>query len=97
MRPPLADPQAIHARFRGIVQGVGFRAHVQHCCQAARICGWVRNLPDGSVEAELIGAVDELREVVRRIQAARPYQVSSVDVMEIPVPATVSPHFEILH
>jgi acylphosphatase len=97
MRPPLADLQAIRARFRGVVQGVGFRAHVQDYCRAARISGWVRNLPDGSVEAELIGAVDELRDVVRRIQADRPHQVSSVDVMEIPVPATVSPRFEILH
>ncbi len=93
----MADRNAIRACFRGIVQGVGFRAHVQHYCRAARISGWVRNLPDGSVEAELIGAKDELREVLRRIQAGRPHQVSSVDVMDIPVPATVSPSFEILH
>jgi acylphosphatase len=93
----LADRQAVRARFRGNVQGVGFRAHVQHHCRAAQIFGWVRNLPDGSVEAELIGTPDELREVVRRIQAGRAHQVSSVDVMEIPFPATVSEHFEILH
>lgn len=93
----MADRNAIRARFRGIVQGVGFRAHVQHYCRAAQISGWVRNLPDGSVEAELIGAQDELREALRRIQAGRPHQVSSVDVMDIPVPATVSPNFEILH
>ena len=93
----MADRHAIRARFWGIVQGVGFRAHVQYHCRAARIAGWVRNLADGSVEAELIGAQVELREVLRRIQAGRPHQVSSVDVMDIPLPATVSPNFEIRH
>ena len=52
----MADPQAIRARFRGIVQGVGFRAHVQHYCRAAQITGWVRNRMDGSVEAVVQGS-----------------------------------------
>lgn len=93
----MPDYHAVRVRFRGIVQGVGFRVHVQYHCRAARISGWVRNLADGSVEAELIGGPDELREVLRRIQAGRPHQVSSVDVMDIPLPTTVSPGFEILH
>ena len=87
----------LHAVIRGRVQGVFFRAWARQTARALGLAGWVRNLPDGSVEAELIGTPDELREVVRRIQAGRAHQVSSVDVMEIPFPATVSEHFEILH
>jgi len=93
----MSERHAIRVRFRGIVQGVGFRAHVQFHCRAARIAGWVRNLEDGSVEAELIGAKGELEVVLRQIRDGREHQLSSVDVHEIPVPAQRSPSFEIRH
>jgi acylphosphatase len=35
---------------RGIVQGVGFRFFAYRKAKQFNICGYVRNLPDGSVE-----------------------------------------------
>lgn len=41
---------------RGRVQGVWFRASTQRMAQGLGLSGWVRNLPDGGVEALFEGA-----------------------------------------
>ena len=40
---------------RGRVQGVGYRAWVEHEAMARHLEGWVRNRRDGSVEAVISG------------------------------------------
>ena len=48
---------------RGRVQGVGYRSA---CCQKAReleLNGWVRNMPDGSVEVQAEGSLHKLIEL----------------------------------
>ena len=42
----------------GLVQGVGFRASTEAEATRLRLTGWVRNLPDGSVQAEAEGEPD---------------------------------------
>ena len=57
------DTHRVHAIVRGRVQGVGYRASTQAEGRRLGLRGWVRNLPDGSVELEAIGpraAVDAL-------------------------------------
>lgn len=52
----------------GRVQGVGFRAFTQHTAGREGVAGWVRNLPDGTVEAWLEGdhdAVGRVEEALR--------------------------------
>ena len=44
-----------HILFYGWVQGVGFRYRAYYAAMDNGVGGWVRNLPDGSVEAELEG------------------------------------------
>jgi acylphosphatase len=46
---------ACHVAIRGRVQGVGFRAWTEHEALRRGVEGWVRNRPDGSVEAVFAG------------------------------------------
>jgi acylphosphatase len=47
---------SLHAVVRGDVQGVGFRYFVQRRAEEMGLAGWVRNLPDGSVEVVAEGS-----------------------------------------
>src|ERR1700724_790458 len=46
------------------VQGVGYRAWVEHRARAHFLEGWVRNRRDGSVEALFAGPVDGVSEMI---------------------------------
>ena len=53
----------------GFVQGVGFRFAVERAARTRRVAGWVRNRPDGTVEAVFEGKpadVDALVDFCRR-------------------------------
>ncbi|HPD56965.1 MAG TPA: acylphosphatase [Smithellaceae bacterium] len=45
----------IHVLISGRVQGVFFRAETQRTATGLNLTGWVRNLPDGRVEAVFEG------------------------------------------
>ena len=47
-----------HVTIRGVVQGVGYRAFVDHQARARDLEGWVRNRRDGSVEALFAGPAE---------------------------------------
>lgn len=44
--------QTLAFRVTGRVQGVWFRGWTQMTAQGLGLCGWVRNLPDGSVAGQ---------------------------------------------
>ena len=48
------------------MQGVGYRAWVEHRARAHDLEGWVRNLRDGSVEALFSGPADVVADMVER-------------------------------
>ena len=52
----------------GRVQGVGYRWFVKETAAARRLCGWVRNVADGSVEGEAQGPVPELDAFLRELK-----------------------------
>ena len=57
-----------HISVQGRVQGVGFRAFVEHHALRRGLSGWIRNRSDGSVEAVFAG--DE-KSVIGMIEACR--------------------------
>ena len=50
---------------RGKVQGVYFRFNMQEVAMKNSVVGWVRNLPDGNVEALLEGNKEDVNQVVQ--------------------------------
>jgi len=46
-------------RVTGQVQGVCFRYYARHEAERLGINGWVKNLPDGSVEALICGSASQ--------------------------------------
>jgi|SRR5215208_2975395 len=51
-------------RITGLVQGVGYRAWVEHRARAQGLEGWVRNRRDGSVEALFAGPAEVVAEMI---------------------------------
>lgn len=49
-----------HVRVTGLVQGVFFRQSAADRARELGVSGWVRNCPDGSVEAHLSGPVESV-------------------------------------
>lgn len=60
MPAPTTDLQCCHLIVRGRVQGVAFRAHTLEEARRIGVAGWVRNRPDGSVEAVVEGTPEQL-------------------------------------
>ena len=57
-----------HVTIRGRVQGVGYRAWVDHEARKQNLEGWVRNLRDGRVEALFAGPSDVVTAMIAACQ-----------------------------
>lgn len=67
----------------GTVQGVFFRDTCRRTAVGNQVSGWVRNLPDGRVEAVFEGAPDAVRHMVEWAQVGpERAAVTGVEVRE---------------
>lgn len=62
----------LHAIVLGIVQGVGYRYFTLWEAARLGVTGYVRNLPDGSVEVVAEGTKEQLERLLERLQQGPP-------------------------
>jgi acylphosphatase len=58
------DKTSVRLLIKGKVQGVYFRFNMQEVAKKNHVVGWVRNLPDGNVEAFIEGKKEDVKLVV---------------------------------
>jgi len=57
-----------HLYIKGVVQGVGFRWYARRIGNLIGVFGWVKNLPDGSVEIIVEGEEKKLDQFIEELK-----------------------------
>jgi acylphosphatase len=86
--PEIALMIRLHIYIGGHVQGVGYRYYASRKARGLGVTGWIRNLLDGRVEAEVQGEkqmVDQLMD--RLFEGPSTCYVARIDRKEIPIRA----------
>lgn len=63
---------ARHVRLIGRVQGVFFRAWAREQAEALGVTGWIRNCPDGRVEAHVEGEESAVGQMIGHLRKGPP-------------------------
>ena len=79
--------------FKGVVQGVGFRYEVWTIAQKLGLVGFVENLSDGSVYAEIQGPENKIVYLIDCLKSVSRIQIEKIKMDEIEVKQ--ESHFEI--
>lgn len=69
--------------FIGEVQNVGFRMEMYTLAQRVNLTGWVKNLPDGNVEAELQGEEAKVDFVIKSMKSLKRANVEECKTLNI--------------
>lgn len=78
------DETAKHIIFRGQVQGVGFRYTTYRVATRHDITGFVRNLPDGTVEMLAQGPIEEVDRCIQEVQDSFSGYIREAHIEQIP-------------
>jgi acylphosphatase len=88
----------LHVRVTGMVQGVGFRWFVRERARRLGLKGWVRNLPDGSVEVAAVGEQGQLELLkAELLRGPRGAAVEKLEEVGAPAPEPLVEPFGIIH
>ena len=60
-----------HVFFSGRVQGVFFRSNTRSMASVRKVTGWVKNLPDGRVEAIMEGQREDIEALIEACKEGR--------------------------
>jgi acylphosphatase len=78
--------ETCRVRVTGLVQGVGYRFATVRQAHALGLCGWVANLDDGSVAAEIQGPASQVDRLLEWMRSGPPgARVRDVEVTEADV------------
>jgi acylphosphatase len=73
--------EAVHVFVSGLVQGVFYRSWTEETAKGLGLKGWVRNLPDGRVEAVFEGNKSKVEKMIALCRKGPLHaRVESVDV-----------------
>lgn len=78
------DQTAKHIIFQGDVQGVGFRYTTYRIAGRYEVTGFVRNLPDGTVEMLAQGPPDEVDRCLEDVRNSFSGYIRQAKVEQIP-------------
>lgn len=77
----IESKSAAHLLVHGRVQGIGYRFFTQDLASRLGLAGWVRNLPDGNVEAFVEGPRQAIETFVEELKKGPPMaRVESIAV-----------------
>ena len=77
--------EAAHVFVSGFVQGVFYRSWTEQSARQLGLKGWVRNLPDGRVEAVFEGERQKVEKMVELCRKGPPHAiVENVEVRKEP-------------
>ena len=74
-----------HIVFYGRVQGVGFRYYAVNKANQLGLTGWVKNLPDGTVEREVQGEDPLIDQLIIFLQNRTYIWIEKLDARSIPL------------
>ncbi|MFW5913605.1 MAG: acylphosphatase [Bacillota bacterium] len=81
----MADKKAVRLMLYGIVQGVGMRFYVSNTAKRVGVSGFVRNLPDGSVEIVAEGTPHEVDAFIDKVKNAPRGRITDTKLEDVPV------------
>jgi acylphosphatase len=85
--------ERITAVAKGRVQGVGYRHFIESCAQVTGVHGYVRNLPDGTVEMVAESSPASLADFIRLAHARGNPVIQVEDIVVTNSPATEEFHY----
>jgi acylphosphatase len=80
----------VRLNISGRVQGVSFRYYTRKTALEHQVNGWVRNCPNGSVEAVLQGEEEAVGKVIRWCHEGP--SAARVDLVKVTVPELIETH-----
>ena len=87
--------KTVHVIVSGRVQGVFFRDYTLRHAEELGVKGWVRNLPDGSVEAMVKGDNQDVNNMIEWFHTGSPLSTVTTVIADEILPTEKLSRFEI--